>query len=189
MNDVIQAVIFLLILTIPFAFSLERLLIGSPNIYRQIGGFGFFFLITFLILYFIHPAFQLAKTPMIIFLAFAIVTLSGAVIAIVLQKFQHEVRAIQGMAGTVHTAEVSRVSTMLAAVQMGISTMRRRPLRTTLTAMTVVLLTFTILCFASFSASSGVVEKYLGQQNNSPTILIHQLIGLPLSRSQLQLFE
>ena len=92
---------------------------------------------------------------MIIFLAFAIVTLSGGVIFIVLQKFQYEVRAIQGMAGTVHTAEVSRMTTLLAAVQMGISTMRRRPLRTTLTAVTVVLLTFTILCFASFRRFVG----------------------------------
>ena len=184
MNDVIQAVIFLLALTIPFAFSLERLLIGSPNIYRQIGGFAFFFLVTFLVLYFIHPAFQLAATPMIIFLAFAIVTLSGSVIFIVLQKFQYEVRAIQGMAGTVHTAEVSRMTTMLSAVQMGISTMRRRPLRTTLTAVTVVLLTFTILCFASFSASSGVIDTYVGQQHNRPHMLIHNVTFSPMSRNK-----
>ncbi len=184
MDDVIHAVIFLLILTIPFAFSLERLLIGSPNIYRQIAGFAGFFLITFLALYAVHPAFQLAATPMIIFLAFTIIVMSGFVIMIVMQKFQSEIRTMQGLAGSVHTSEVSRMSTMLAAVQMGISTMRRRPLRTTLTAVTVVLLTFTILCFASFSSTSDVIHSYLGQQNNKNYMLIHNVTWSPIDRDQ-----
>jgi hypothetical protein len=104
-----------------------------------------------------------------------------------MQKFQFEIRAIQGMAGTVHSAEVSRISTMLAAVEMGISTMRRRPLRTTLTAVTVVLLTFTILCFASFTSTSGVVPTYIGQQNNGPHsyILVHNVTWSSLSPAQI----
>ena len=55
-----------------------------------------------------------------------------------------------------HQVQRSRLSTLIAAVNMGISTMRRRPVRTTLTAATVVMLTFTILCFASLTSEVGV---------------------------------
>ena len=162
MNDLVTAVVLLLLMTIPFAYALERLLIGTPHIYRQITWFGTFFILTFVILYFVNPAFRIASTPIIILLAFAIILLSTLVIFIMIRKLQTEIKKMQGLATTVHSADVSRLSTMLAAVNMGISTMRRRPLRTLLTAVTVLLLTFTILTFASFGSSWGVRETYEG---------------------------
>ena len=172
MNDLVTAVVLLLLLAMPFAYSLERLLIGTPHIYRQISGFGIFFLITFGILYAVNPAFKIAKTPIIIFLAFAIILLSSLVITIMIRKLQTEIRRMQGLAATVHSADVSRVSTMLAAVNMGISTMRRRPVRTALTATTVVLLTFTILTFASFGTTWGVGETYESPLSGGPARLL-----------------
>lgn len=159
-QDLVTAVIILLILTIPFAFSLERLLIGAPNIYQQILGFVGFFIVAFLALYFTHPAFAIAATPLVIFLGFAIVLLSSFVIAIVMQKFEAELKELQGLAGTVHSADVSRISTIVAAMQMGISSMRRRPVRTALTGITIILLTYTILTFASFGNSLGTIRIY-----------------------------
>jgi len=89
---------------------------------------------------------------------------------------------MQGLATSVHSADVSRLSTMMAAVQMGISTMRRRPLRTLLTAVTVVLLTFTILTFASFGSSWGARRTYEGPMNaSSPRILIRHQLWSPIS--------
>ncbi len=161
LDDLVRAVLVLLALCIPFAFAAERLLVGSTNVYRQIAWFAGIFLATFLILFFTHPAFAISKTPVIIFLGFAVVVLSGLVIAIIMQKFEVELKVIQGLTSTVHAADVSRMSTILAAMSMGISTMRRRPLRTALTATTIILLTFTILCFASFDKRLGVVRQFV----------------------------
>ena len=177
MNDLVTAVVLLLLLAMPFAYALERLLIGSPHIYRQIGWFTLFFLLTFALLFAVNPAFKIASTPMIIFLAFAIIVLSTLVIFIMVRKLQTEVRKMQGLAATVHSADVSRLGTMMAAVNMGISTMRRRPLRTLLTATTVVLLTFTILTFASFGSSWGIWPSYQGAMTGSPP---HVLVRHPL---------
>ncbi|MHC4294852.1 MAG: M28 family peptidase, partial [Planctomycetota bacterium] len=179
MNDLITAVVLLLLLAMPFAYSLERLLIGTPHIFRQIAWFALFFALTFGVLYFVNPAFKIAATPMIIFLAFAIILLSSLVIFIMVRKLQTEIKKIQGLAATVHSADVSRLSTMMAAVQMGISTMRRRPIRTLLTGVTVLLLTFTILTFASFGSSWGIRKKYEGPMVGSPARIIvrHQLWG------------
>ena len=37
-RDVIRAAIFLLLLCVPFSFCMERLIIGTPNVYKQIAG-------------------------------------------------------------------------------------------------------------------------------------------------------
>jgi hypothetical protein len=187
MNDLVTAVVFLLLLSIPFAFALERLLIGTPHIYHRIGWFALFFLVTFSILFLVNPAFKLATTPVIIFLAFTIVLLSTLVMFIMLRKLESEMKKLQGLGVAAHSADVSRVSTMVAAVNMGISTMRRRPLRTLLTASTVVLLTFTILTFASFSSVYGNRRTYVGPMINAPArALVRHPVWNPISHGVYQ---
>ncbi|MFA9480413.1 FtsX-like permease family protein [Phycisphaerales bacterium AB-hyl4] len=162
MDDLVHAIVMLLLLAIPFAFAMERLLVCATSVYGRISGFTVIFLVTFGMLYFMHPGFAIAATPVIIFLAFAIILLSSIVIYILVRKFRLELKAIQGHRVGLHDVEVSRMGTMLAAVGMGMSTMRRRPTRTFLTAVTVVMLTFTILGFASFSRTVGVRTVYQG---------------------------
>jgi hypothetical protein len=171
-NDLVQAVVILLILTIPFAFSVERLLFGFTVIYQQIAGFVGVFLSTFAVLYVTHPAFSLAAAPNIVFLAFVIILLSAFVIRVVMIKFKQELYAMQGLASKVHGGQAEG-GTTLAAVAIGISGMRNRPLKTFLTATTVALLTFTILVFASFTSSLGVVKTYLGAARGPQRIEFH----------------
>ncbi len=179
-QDLVHAVVFLLLLNIPFAFAMERMIFGFPSIYKQVGGFVGFFIATFIILYFTHPAFALASAPIVIFLAFVIILLSGITVCIVMGKIKQEIRAIQGMASTAHGVG-NDSNTALAAVLIGISGMRNRPLKTFLTALTVVLLTFTILAFASFSSELGVVKTYLGQGTGPERIELHRysFLGIP----------
>jgi hypothetical protein len=160
LNDLVKAVLILLALAVPFAFAVERLLIGATSIYKQVLWFVVFFAIVFVLLYLTHPAFAIADTPIIIFLGFAVVVLSALVIILIMQKFKIELKVLQGMTSTVHATDVSRMSTVLAAMSMGISTMRRRPLRTAMTTFTIILLTFTILCFASFDQQQGIVTLF-----------------------------
>lgn len=176
MNDLVKAVVILLLLTIPFAYALERLLIGTPHIYRQIGWYALFFFLTFLVLYNVHPAFAVATEPIVIFLAFVIVILSSIVIFILLGRFQSEIKRVQGLEATVHTADVSRFSTVMAAVSMGISTMRRRPMRTVFTTVTVVLLTFSILSFASFDAQQGLLRRSVGAAQTRRCLFVHHAL-------------
>ena len=181
MNDLVKAVVILMILMIPFAYALERLLIGTPHIYKQIGWYCFFFILTFVILYNVHPAFAIATEPIVIFLAFLIIILSSMVIFILLSRFKQEIKAVQGMELTVHTADVSRFSTIVAAVAMGISTMRRRPMRTFLTTITVILLTFSILSFASFDAQGGIFKRHIGSSSNVKSVFVHNPVWKTLA--------
>ncbi|OGV67175.1 MAG: hypothetical protein A3K19_02315 [Lentisphaerae bacterium RIFOXYB12_FULL_65_16] len=181
LDDLVFAVIILLGLCVPFAFALERVVIGSTIVYRQIAWFTVIFLATFLTLRLSHPAFAIANTPIIIFLGFAIVVMSAMVIFIIMRKFEFELKALQGMTTTVHATDVSKISTIMAAMHMGISTMRRRPLKTALAAVTIILLTFTILCFASFGTQSGIVTLLSGPNPAYFGVWVHNVNWEPLS--------
>ncbi|MEM7627669.1 MAG: FtsX-like permease family protein [Planctomycetota bacterium] len=167
MEDLVHAIVALLLLSIPFAFALERLLVGATGVYGRIGGFTTIFLVTFGLLYVTHPGFAVSSTPVMIFLAFAITLLSVMVIWVLVRRFQVELKAMQGLAGAGGMPGTGSSGALAAAIGMGMSTMRRRPTRTTLTTVTVVMLTFTILCFASVSREVGVRAAALGPVTES----------------------
>jgi hypothetical protein len=189
LSDLVSAVLVLLGLSVPFAFAVERLLVGAARIYQQIAWFAAFFTLTFLILFFTHPAFAISPTPAVIFLGFAVVVLASLVIVIIMRRFEVELKVLQGLTTTVHAADVSRFSTIVAAMSMGISTMRRRPLRTALTAITVIMLTFTILCFASFGTQTGVVKLFVGPSPGHTGVFLHRVNWGELKTDLLDLIQ
>jgi len=173
-NDVIYAAIFLLLLAVPFSFCMERLLIGTPNIYKQIGGaFGIFGTMT-LALWAFHPAFKISSSPLIIVLAFAIILMSVVVIGVVYGKFDTELKRIRSGRGTAEGASIASASVLMSAVMLGIANMRRRKFRTALTAITVILITFAVLCFTSTSRYQGVLSLPTGIDSTYPGLLLRQ---------------
>ncbi len=168
-NDVIHAAIFLLLLLLPFSFCMERLIIGTPNVYKQIGGVCAIFAVMTVALWSFHPAFKISASPLIIILAFAIIFMSVVVIGVVYQKFDAELKRIRSGRGTVEGTSIARASVLMSAIVLGIANMRRRKFRTVLTSTTVVLVTFAVLCFTSASRyldtrtlPTGISARYGG---------------------------
>jgi len=168
-TDVIRAAIFLLLLCVPFAFCMERLIIGTPNIYKQLGGLGAIFAIMTMALWSFHPAFKISASPLIIILAFIILFMSLAVIWVVYGKFDTEIKRIRSGRGSAEGASIASASVLMAAVLLGIANMRKRKFRTGLTSFTIVLITFAVLCFTSSSSfldttvlPTGVSPQYSG---------------------------
>lgn len=186
MTDLIDAVVLLLLLAIPFAFILERLIFSFTGIYGRVAGFSGLFAVTFMILYFLHPGFSIAATPLIVFLAVIIILLSSFVIWIMARKFRDELMAFQGKASRLHAVEISRFGAITAAISMGMFTMRRRPIRTVLTIFTTLMLTFTIMCFASFTSRLGVRSTYLAPHSNlTAAYQVRDINYAPLKRGLL----
>jgi len=162
-RDVVKGVLFYLALLLPFAFFMERMLIAARDIRWQVAWTFFMFLIVYAVLRYVHPAFELVNTSLIILLGFVIMTLAVVVISIVTSKFNEQLEQLkQEMMGT-HQADVGRLSTLGAAFSLGISNMRRRVLRTVLTCITLVLLSFTVLSFTSvqtFLRSNKIRQKH-----------------------------
>ena len=152
-DDTVKGVVFYFVLLIPFAFFMERLLIGAADIRKRIAWFALIFFIIFLILRFVHPAFKLSTSPYIILLAFIILAMGVIVLFIVVGKFNEEIRKMKQVAQGIQQADVGRLSASYAAVTLGISNLRKRKIRTSLTAATLTLLTFTVLSFTSINRS------------------------------------
>ncbi len=148
-NDVVKGIIFYMALLLPFSFFLERLLIGHADLKWQLLGTGGIFLGIFAVLYFVHPAFQLTPTSIVILLAFIILALGCLVTSIIVTKFEEQMKTVKYEQTGVHTADVGRLSASGAAFSLGVSNMRRRKTRTWLTCITLILLTFTVMSFTS----------------------------------------
>lgn len=174
-RDVIRAAIFLLMLCVPFAFCMERLLIGTPNVYRQIAGVAGIFAAMTLALWAFHPAFRISASPLIIILAFAIILMSCVVIFVVYQKFDTELKRIStGRVAPAGTTSFGSASVLLSAVLLGIANMRKRKFRTALTSLTIVLITFAVLCFTSTTRYVGTAVDSTGVETSHSGMLLRQ---------------
>ncbi|MCD6218897.1 hypothetical protein J7K43_00755, partial [Candidatus Calescamantes bacterium] len=148
-NDVIKGIIFYLAILLPFAYFAERLFFGFPDIKKQLAGVFGFFLVIYWIMRLVHPAFRLAETPEVILLAFILLALSVIVVSIISGKFEEQMQKMKRERAKVHEADVGRISATAAAFALGVSNMKRRKVRTWLTSITLILLTFTVLSFTS----------------------------------------
>ena len=188
-DDSVRAIIFYFALVLPFAFFCERFFFGFPQIRRQVAAFAGIFVGVFLLIRWIHPAFRLSNSPYIIFLAFVILVLGSLVTVIVVSRFKALVLQRKRAASGVHETDVGRLSAGFAAVILGISNLRRRPLRAALTAITLTLLTFTVSSFTSVKSSLELYRLPRPTQPLYEGALVRDRAWNPMQRSALDYIE
>lgn len=153
-NDVVKGVIFYFAILLPFVLFAERLLFGIADIRRRLVVIAAIFLVVYMILRYVHPAFSISPTPIIILIGFFMLSLGAIVIWLILNKFNTQMETLRQKAAVIHGADVARASAAAAAFMLGISNMRKRKVRTTLTCATLVLLTFSLLSLTSFESAT-----------------------------------
>ena len=128
---------------------MERLLFSYSNIYKRIIAFSVILVLVIVIIYQVHPAFQLAYSPLVVILAFFIIGLSFMVTLIIFLRFEAEMNRLQNRARPAATGDITRWKAFTASFFLGVSNLRRRRIRTALTCATLIILTFTIMSFTS----------------------------------------
>lgn len=175
-KDVLVGVLFYIALFIPFAYCMERLIFAFTDIHKRILGFLGILTTVIAIIYNVHPAFKLTYSPMVVILAFFIIGLAVVVSFIIIMRFEQEMEELQRRAKHVKASEIGKLKAFAASFAIGVTNLRRRKIRTSLTCATLVILTFTIMSFTSvrsarvdhavrFSPTStyqGVMLKNLG---------------------------
>jgi hypothetical protein len=175
-KDVLVGVLFYIALFIPFAYCMERLIFAFTDIHKRILGFLGILTTVIAIIYNVHPAFKLTYSPMVVILAFFIIGLALVVAFIIIMRFEQEMEELQRRAKHVKASEIGKLKAFAASFSIGVTNLRRRKIRTSLTCATLVILTFTIMSFTSvrsarvdhavrFSPTStyqGVMLKNLG---------------------------
>lgn len=175
-DDVTRGAIFLMILLVPFSVAIERLFFACRGIGRRIAtGTGIFVLMTALLWSF-HPSFRITSQPLVILMAFTVLLLSLVVIVIVLRRFENDMEKMRSGHAEASGAQTSRGGVIGSAVWLGIANMRKRKLRTALTATTIMLITFALLCFASSSNYQDRRQYTLYDVRSPyPGVLLHQV--------------
>lgn len=148
-KDVLSGVLFYIALFVPFAYCLERLVFAFANIHKRIIAFSSFLVAIIGIIYVVHPAFELTYSPMIVILAFFILGLSLLVSLIIFFRFEREMKELQQRSRHFKLTDLSKTAAFGAAFVLGVTNLRRRPIRTALTCVTLVILTFTIMNFTA----------------------------------------
>jgi len=159
-TDVVKGVIFYFALLLPFVIFAERLLINYVEIRHKLVAIAVLFVISYIVLRLVHPAFKLSQTPIIILIGFFMLVASIGTIWYLLGKFGIVMEVMRQKVDMIHRADVARASATMAAFVLGISNMRKRKVRTGLTAVTLILLTFTILSFTSFETVPARMLEY-----------------------------
>lgn len=148
-NDVVKGIIFYFVLLLPFAYFAERLIFGFVKTEKRIAGIAGIFLLIYWIMRSVHPAFKLTEAPEVILLSFIVLTLSGIVISILASKFEEQMQQMKMESTNVYNTDVGRITATATAFSLGVANMKRRKIRTALTSVTLILLTFTVLSFTS----------------------------------------
>ncbi len=151
-DDSVKGVMFYLAMLLPFSFFAERLFFAFPDIRKQIPAILGIFGAIFLVMRYIHPAFELALAPAVLLLAFIILALTFTVIWIVGGKFEEEIAKLRPKRAGVEHVDVGRAAASSVAFMLGIENMRKRKTRTILTCITLIILTFTVMSFTSLKA-------------------------------------
>ena len=180
-NDVVKGIIFYFVLLLPFAYFAERLLFGFVKTEKRIAGIAGIFLLIYWIMRMVHPAFKLTEAPEVILLSFIVLTLSGVVIVILASKFEETMQKMKMESTNVYDTDVGRITATATAFSLGVANMKRRKVRTALTSITLILLTFTVLSFTSIKTQmkyNKVLRPYKPAYNG---ILFRDRSNAPIS--------
>lgn len=148
-NDLIKAVVIFLALVIPFCVFVTKLISPYTDVNRNLVFFGIVFVLMAILLRFVHPAFEIAKTPEVVILAFVIIGLAGFVASILIGRFNSLMTQAVEQSLQAESTEAPQGRLAGVAFVVGVNNMKRRRIRTTLTCVTVILVTFTMLSVIS----------------------------------------
>ena len=161
--EAIWGILWYLGLLVPFVFFFEKLVFGFADIRKQLTANLIIFLVVFGLLRFLHPAFAMIRSSLMILLGFVIMLVSAGITVLFSSKFQENLDEVRRRRGRVKAAEVNKLGVLATAFLLGLNNMHRRRLRTGLTCATLVLLTFVMICFTSVQSDLVDTEVAIGK--------------------------
>lgn len=157
--EAVISIVWYLGLLVPFVFFFEKLVFGFADVRKQLAAQAVIFLVVFLLLRILHPAFEMVRSSLMILLGFFIILISGGITFLFSGKFKENLEEIRKKQGKVDAAEVNKFGVLASAFMLGLNNMHRRKVRTGLTCATLTLLTFVMISFTS--TQSTVVKEDL----------------------------
>ena len=190
-DQAVLAVIILIAFLIPWAYFMERIILQSRTIAGRIGGFLLIFTLAAVFLFFLHPAFQITTSPLMILIAYTLGGMAMISLAVVMKKYSGVMKRWRMKIGGIHSSDIARGSAFAIAFNLGLTNMTKRPLRTSLTILTVSLLVFSATTFTSIETflDTRYIPLPSNQKVNYDGILFRQQAYSTMSPVTAQTFE
>lgn len=162
-REAVIGILWYLGLLVPFVFFFEKLALGFTDIRKQLFAHAVIFVLVFALLRWLHPAFEMVRSSVMILLGFVIMLISLGVTALFSGKFGENLDEIRRQRGQVVAAQAHKSGVIATAFLLGLNNMHRRKVRTGLTCATLVLMTFAMICFAGIQSRTTSVSAALGK--------------------------
>jgi len=161
-SQAILSVIWYLGLLVPFVFFFEKLVFGFTDIRHQLAAQSGIFLLSFALLKWLHPAFGMIRSSLIILLGFAIFLICAAMTVLFISKASENLELLRRKQSRVKAADVNPLGILATSFLLGLNNMHRRKVRTGLTCATLVLITFAMIAFTSIYEDFEEQETVVG---------------------------
>lgn len=188
-NDVVNGVVFYLFLLLPFSIFVERLIFGSRVLTTRLGATIGVFVAAFLALRFLHPAFEIVPNPWMIFIAFVMGSLSLAVAILIIGKFESGLTEDRAMRTGLREVNLKRSGAMAISFSLALSNLRRRRLRTWMTAATLMFTTFLVIGFVGMVPGVKIQANRTATKATYSGILVRTPAMDPLTPALVAQFE
>ncbi len=182
-REAVISIIWYLCLLVPFVFFFEKLAFGFNDVRKQLAAVAAIFLIAFVALRMLHPAFEMIRSSLMILLGFIIVLIAGGISLLFSGKFKENFEQLKAKRGQVSAAEVNTMGVVGTAFMLGLNNMHRRKVRTGLTCGTLVLITFAMICFTSIQSDLVDSEVALGKAHYQGLLVKNEDLA-PISNSE-----
>ena len=146
--DATNSTIPLLVLVIPFAILLEALVLSLKG-YRKVTAMILLAFATFMVIRAVHPGFQIAISLPALVIGVILIVMLAPTIFFLVTELSYSIAEVRKRVFGLHFLERERVGLMLSAISVGIQNMRKRPLRSILTSIAVILLVALLIALTS----------------------------------------
>lgn len=163
LTEAVMGIMFYLALLVPFVFFFEKMLFCHTDVRKQLAAQIVIFLVVFALLRYLHPAFSMIRSSLMVLLGFAIILIAGSMTLLFSEKFKENLDELGKRRGHVSAAQINKLGVIGSAFMLGLNNMHRRKLRTALTCGTLTLMTFAMISFTSADISIVNENRAIGR--------------------------
>ncbi len=147
--DASYSSVFFMLLALPFAYLLERLIFEFRDLRKRFAAFLAIFLVAVIFMIYEHPGFTLIASLPLIAIAFIMMILTIVPLLIASSHAGEAIKELRVKFVGKHFAELDKLSAMVLATSLGIRNLRRRWLRTALLVISILIATMAFVSIIS----------------------------------------
>ena len=171
--------IFFLLMALPFAYLMERLLFEFEDLKKRAVAMFLIFIFSVLYMSYAHPGFCLVANVFLTALSFLMIVLTTIPLILVFNSAGGALKELRTKIVGKHFEEMDKLSAFVLSMSLGLRNLRRRKLRTTLLIISILIVTM-----AFVSIISVVSARYIAPVEQLE--LDHAHVGIMIRRSLIE---